>query len=122
MWYDKDFYYGMMHIYFNRLTPKALNTPKFIRPPKEKMDMGEIRKYYPAYYHELREYLILSMKRDEEGYYYSAIQEDGKPPFRSKHLRMFEMDHIKPISKGGLTIKENLQMIFRSQNINKGAH
>lgn len=83
--------------------------------------MGEIRKHYPAYYQELREYLILSMKRDEEGYYYSAIQEEGQPPIRSKYLHMFEMDHIVPISKGGLTVKENLQMITRIQNRKKGA-
>ena len=71
---------------------------------------------------ELREYLILNMKRDEEGYYYSAIQEEGQPPIRSKYLHMFEMDHIVPISKGGLTVKENLQMITRIQNRKKGAN
>lgn len=122
MWYDREFYYGMMHVYFNRMKSQSLNAPEFKRPPKEQMDMGEIRKYYPAYYQELREYLILSMKKDEEGYYYSAIQEEGKPPYRSKYLRMFEMDHIKPISKGGLTVRENLQMILRSQNIVKSNH
>ena len=83
--------------------------------------MGEIKKHYPAYYHELREYLILGMRKDEDGYYYSAIQEEGKPPIRSKHLGMFEMDHIIPISKGGLTVKENLQMITRKQNREKGS-
>ena len=120
-WYDKDFYYGMMRVYFNRMTPSTLRAPEFILPPKEQMDMGEIKKHYPAYYHELREYLILGMKRDEEGYYYSAMQEEGQPPIRSKHLGMFEMDHIRPISKGGLTVKENLQMITRKQNREKGA-
>lgn len=121
MWYEKEFYYGMMRVYFNRMKSYTINAPEFKLPPKEKMDMGEIKKYYPAYYQELREYLILNMKKDEEGYYYSAIQEEGKPPVRSKYLSMFEMDHIVPISKGGLTVKENLQMIFRTQNIAKGA-
>lgn len=120
-WYEKDFYYGMMRVYFNRMDPATLCAPEFVLPPKEQMDMGEIKKHYPAYYHELREYLILSMKKDEEGYYYSAIQEDGEPPVRSKHLGMFEMDHIIPISKGGLTVKENLQMITRKQNRAKGS-
>ena len=121
MWYDKDFYVGMMHVYFNRMKKRTLNAPEVVRLPKEKMDMGEIKKYYPEYYDELRKYLIQNMKRDEEGYYYSAIQEDGQPPFRSKYLKMFEMDHIVPISKGGLTIKDNLQMILRSQNVQLGA-
>ena len=83
------------------------------------MDMQELKKYYPEYFRELREYLILHMKKDEEGYYYSAVQEDGEPPVRSKHLAAFEMDHIIPISKGGLTVKENLQMITRKQNREK---
>lgn len=120
-WYEKDFYYGMMRVYFNRMDSTTLRAPEFVLPPKEEMDMGEIKKHYPAYYHELREYLILSMRKDEEGYYYSAIQEEGEPPIRSKHLRMFEIDHIIPISKGGLTVKENLQMITRKQNRAKGS-
>ncbi len=118
-WYDKEFYYGMMRVYFNRMIPEIYHNPEFVLPPKEQMDMGEIKKHYPSYYYELREYLILRMKKDAEGYYYSAIQEEGKPPIRSKHLGMFEMDHIIPISKGGLTVKENLQMITRKQNLEK---
>ena len=118
-WYDKEYYNAMMQVYFNRLKPSKVSAPEFVLPPKEKMDMGEIKKYYPEYYRELRNYLILSMHRDEEGYYYSALQEEGKPPVRSKYLQMFEMDHIIPISKGGLTVKENLQMITRTQNIIK---
>lgn len=118
-WYEKDFYNGMMHVYFNRMKPIVLNKANFILPPKEKMDMGELKKYYPSYYNELREYLILNMKKDEEGYYYSAIQVDGEPPIRSKHLRMFEMDHIIPMSENGLTVKENLQMITWWQNREK---
>ena len=106
----------MMRVYFNRMVPKSSPAPEFVLPPKEQMDMGEFKKYYPAYYHELREYLVSRMKKDDEGYYYSDMQEAGKPPIRSKHLEMFEMDHIIPISKGGLTVKENLQMITRKQN------
>lgn len=119
-WYDKEFYYGMMQVYFNRMKPGKVCAPEFVLPPKEKMDMGEVKKHYPEYYQELRNYLILNMPRDEEGYYYSAIQEEGKPPVRSRYLYMFEMDHKKPISKGGLTVKENLQMITRIQNRAKG--
>lgn len=117
-WYDKDFYYGMMRVYFNRMSPETYHAPEFVLPPKEQMDMGELKKYYPAYYHELRSFLILRMKKDEDGYYYSDLQ-DEEQPVRSKNLGMFEMDHIIPISKGGLTIKENLQMITRKQNREK---
>ena len=119
LWYDKELYYGMMRVYFNKARKIKLQTPEFVLPPKESMDMWELKKYYPEYYNELRNYLILSMTRDEEGYYYSAIQEEGQPPIRSKELRAFEMDHIIPISKGGLTTKENLQMITKKQNREK---
>lgn len=118
-WYDKEFYEGIMHVYFNRIKKKATKSPEFILPPKEKMDMGEIKKYYPSYYEELRNYLKHSVKKDEEGYYYSAIQDGDNPPYRSKLWSAFEIDHIIPISKGGLTVKENLQMILRTQNIAK---
>ena len=117
-WYDKDFYYGMMRVYFNRMSPETYRAPEFVLPPKEQMDMGELKKHYPEYYRELRDYLVLRMKKDEEGYYYSDLQ-DEEQPVRSKDLGMFEMDHIIPISKGGLTTKENLQMITRKQNRKK---
>ena len=118
-WYEKDYYIGMMQVYFNRMKKQSLNSPEFILPPKERMDLGTLKKYYPAYYEELRNYLKQQMSRDEEGYYYSAIQEGNEAPYRSKYLIAFEIDHIKPISKGGLTTKENLQMILRKQNIAK---
>lgn len=119
-WFDKDEYIGLMNVLLNRKRPKAMNAPQFVLPPKERMDMAELKKYYPAYYNEIRNYLILNMKRDEEGYYYSAIQEEGKPPIRDKNLGAFEMDHIIPISRGGLTEKGNMQMITRVQNRKKG--
>ena len=118
-WYNKDHYIGMMHVYRNRMKKSKLNAPEFILPPKERMDMGTLKKYYPAYYEELRNYLKQNTPRDEEGYYYSAIQEGDDAPYRSRYWHAFEMDHIKPISKGGLTEKENLQMILRKQNIAK---
>ena len=118
-WYNKDYYVGMMWVYFNRMKKHNLNVPEFILPPKERMDMGTLKKYYPSYYEELRNYLVQSMPRDKEGYYYSTIQDGDEAPYRSKYLHAFEMDHIKPISKGGLTEKGNLQMILRKQNIAK---
>lgn len=120
LWYEHDFYIGMMHVYCNRLKKQHTADPQFILPPKERMDMGELKKYYPAYYHELKEYVFQNAKQDEDGYYYSAIQEEGQPPIRSKYRSFFEIDHIIPISKGGNTTKENLQLLSRKQNRAKG--
>lgn len=36
-------------------------------------------------------------------------------------LRLLEADHIKPFSKGGLTVWENLQLLWRPCNRSKSA-
>lgn len=49
--------------------------------------------------------------KDEEGYYHSAISN-----FKSKYKRDFQIYHIKPISKGGLTETSNLQLLSRKED------
>ena len=121
LWFEYDFYEGMMWVYYNRCHPQKLQKPEFILPPKEEMDMGELKKYYPRYAAELRKDLKSRMIIDEEGYIYSQLQTGEHPPYRSKYWKDFEIDHIQPISKGGKTVRENLQMILRSQNVALGA-
>ena len=120
-WYDREEYEGLMHVYYNRLHPKKMNAPEFILPEKEDMDMGTLEKYYPQYRAELREKLVQNMEKDSEGYYLSAIVGEDGTRYRSKDLRTFEMDHIIPISKGGKTVLENLQMISKVENRKLGA-
>ena len=40
----------------------------------------------------------------------------------SPHKKDFQIDHIKPISKGGLTVRENLQLLCRKCNWIKSDH
>ena len=117
-WYDYDFYQGMTKVYWNRLNKKPELKTKGAVPQtqKERMILFDIKKYYPAYYKELRDYVISNVKRDDEGYYYSDIQIPGKPRFRSKHLYHFEIDHIEPYADGGLSVKENLRLISVKEN------
>ena len=88
-------------------------------PEKEKMDLNELKKYHPKYYYELKEYVYTKYK-DEEGYYFSAQLDEEGNRFKSKHKVYFQIDHIKPISKGGLSVKENLQLLSRYENISIG--
>ena len=40
----------------------------------------------------------------------------------SPNRKDFQIDHIKPMSKGGLTIRENLQLLCRKCNLTKSDH
>lgn len=81
----------------------------------EKMPLYEIRKVNPTYEKWLREQVFENAK-DEDGYYVSA--ESG---YKSKNRLIFQVDHIKPISNGGLTSLDNLQLLTRGENAIKGA-
>jgi hypothetical protein len=103
-WYDKDYYIGMMWVYFNRMKKHSLTSPEFILPPKERMDMGTLKKYYPSYYQELRNYLIQNMPRDNEGYYYQVfMRRDDASNQEDNDVRIvkinFETKEIVKISK-----------------------
>ena len=52
---------------------------------------------------------------DKDGFYFSA--ESG---YKSKNKLDFQVDHIKSIHNGGLTVFENLQLLTRSENAKKG--
>ena len=79
----------------------------------EDLTMSEIEKKNPIYWRELHD-AVYEKFQDEEGYYHSA---DGD--FKSKSKFNFEIDHIKPISKGGKTNLDNLQLLTRKENAKK---
>ena len=112
-------YIGMMNVYLNRYKKEQLKDPSFIRVEKEKMDMGQLKEYYRAYYEELKKYVLDRADKDDEGYIYSAIIPTDGERFKSKRRSDFEIDHIIPISDKGLTIKENLRLISRHENLEK---
>jgi superfamily II DNA or RNA helicase len=79
----------------------------------EDLTMSEIEKKNPIYWRELHD-AVYEKFQDEEGYYHSA---DGD--FKSKSKFNFEIDHIKPISKGGKTNLSNLQLLTKKENRKK---
>ena len=54
---------------------------------------------------------------EEKGVYRCAICGMSSP-----HRKDFQIDHIKPMSKGGLTVRENLQLLCRKCNWIKSDH
>lgn len=102
-------------------THQRIDTPNstYILPPKEEMDLDQLKKHYPAYYEELRESIFIKYQ-DEEGYYFSALVDEDGNRFKSKRRIDFHIDHIHPRAHGGLSIKENLQLISRIENLKKG--
>ncbi len=79
------------------------------------LPLGEIHSRYPEIGEKLRN-AVFEKYQDANGYYYSA--ESG---YRSKRKLDFQIDHIKPMAHGGLTVLENLQLLTRQENAVKGA-
>jgi ATP-dependent helicase IRC3 len=118
--YDFNYYEGLMKVYRQRYINVKLKKPDFIMPNKEDMDMGTLKKYFPAYYEELREYVYQKAYDTETGKYVAAQPSENGEYYSSPYRKLFEIDHIVPISKGGKTIKENLQLLYYKDNRIKG--
>lgn len=119
-WYGFSYYEGLMKVYRQRALNKTVKNPDFIIPNKEDMDMGTLKKYFPEYYEELREYIYQNAYDAESGKYVAAKPSENGEYYSSPHRKLFEIDHIIPISKGGKTIKENLQLLYYKDNRRKG--
>lgn len=120
-WYrDFDFFFDYVNSKVISKTSADLQSPKFILPKKEDMDMAELRKYYPDYWQELHDYVYAKAYDAEEDCYVSALAEEDGTYYRSKAKREFEIDHIIPISCSGKTVKDNLQLVHWTLNRKKG--
>lgn len=119
-WYDYEYYCGLVQVYRQRAINVTLSKPDFIIPNKEDMDMGTLKKYFPEYYEELREYVFQNAYDVESGKYVAARPSENGEYYSSPHKKVFEIDHIIPISKGGKTVKSNLQLLYYKDNRKKG--
>lgn len=77
------------------------------------LPLYEIRSRYPELGEKIRN-AVFSKYKDADGFYYSA-----QSGFKSKNRLFFQIDHIKPMSKGGLTTLDNLQLLTREENMIK---
>ena len=76
----------------------------------EDMTLIEIRKINPEYEKELRD-AVFAKATDEDGMFTCALC--GK---KFSNRIMLQVDHIKPMNKGGKTILDNLQILCRVCN------
>jgi superfamily II DNA or RNA helicase len=80
----------------------------------EKLSLYDIREHNPEYAKWLSDEVYKKFT-DDDGFYYCASS-----GYRSKNKLDFQIDHIKPMSNGGLTVLENLQLLTRRENAKKG--
>lgn len=119
--FDKKYFHNEVDLILRKLEYPdefKVNTssPEFIAEKRryEKLSMSELREYDPEYWKKLSD-AVFKKYTDEEGYYYSKMSN-----FRSKSKLKFQIDHIIPMSKEGLTKLDNLQLLTREENALKG--
>jgi len=79
----------------------------------EKLSMQELKETKPEYWKKLTDE-VYQRSKDKKGNITCA--ESG---FKSEYKRYFHIDHIIPISKGGLTVIDNLQVLKIKENLIK---
>ncbi len=119
--FDKRGFLREINLAKSRINHPELFQRKGIKPTEEK----ELRSYEKLKLHELREQdpiyekwlrdEIFKKFTDKDGFFISA--ESG---YKSKNKLDFQVDHIKSMHNGGLTVLENLQLLTRSENAKKG--
>ncbi|MDK2584457.1 DEAD/DEAH box helicase family protein [Romboutsia sedimentorum] len=128
-WEDKSLgwqiYFNRDFLLFNSEIDREMRN-RFIKIPKKEpkvdsnpidfktLSMHQIRKLDVNLWRKLRDE-VFNKFRDEDGYYESA-----SGSYKNRNKRYFQIDHIKPISKGGLTEPNNLQLLTRWENGIKG--
>ncbi len=77
------------------------------------LSLQDICIQFPAYGNTLKE-MVFQIAKTNTGHY--SCPDCGKI---SPHKALFQIDHIVPRSKGGLTTPENLQLLCRICNLKK---
>lgn len=95
-------------------SPKAGPITKREEIQIQDLPLEEIRRRFPVLGERLRN-AVLDKFQDTEGYFFSA--ESG---YRSRNRLNFEIDHIRPMSQGGKSTLDNLQLLTRKENGMKG--
>ena len=94
-------------------TAQALPTTITEKLPLEKLTLYQISEKDQEYGDYLKQ-TIYANARDKDGYYHCA-----QSNFKNKKKQHFHIDHIVPMSKGGLTQLANLQLLERKKNWQK---
>ena len=119
--FDKRGFLREINLAKSRINHPELFQRKGIKPTEEKelrvyekLKLHELREQDPIYEKWLRDEVFRKFT-DKDGFYFSA-----QSGYKSKNKLDFQVDHIKSMHNGGLTILENLQILTRSENAKKG--
>lgn len=119
--FDKREFVRELDLAKSRINYPDIYQRKDIKPTEEKelrsyekLNLYELRKHDAEYEKWLRDEVFKKFT-DKDGFFFSA--ESG---YKSKNKLDFQVDHIKSMHNGGLTILENLQLLTRSENARKG--
>lgn len=114
----KKFFREQVNIEIDKiLNPKEYTVNTHMNPNPNgdilKLSLNEIRKYDKEYEKQLRDQTY-EKSRDKNGYYTCQ-----NCHHKSKNKVDFEVDHIRPLNKGGLSTPENLQILCPTCNRKK---
>jgi ATP-dependent helicase IRC3 len=111
---DQRYFLSQLAIEINKIKYPHLYNASRQKPtvildtvPLEKLTLYEIKYLDFHEYHKIRE-AVFAKHTDAQGFITCAIS-----GFKSKSRRYFQIDHIKPMSQGGLTTLDNLQVLSR---------
>jgi ATP-dependent helicase IRC3 len=93
--------------------PEATPTTIFDNEPLEKLTLNEIKERDPLEYRKIKD-AVFAKHTDAQKFVMCAVS-----GFKSQMRRDFQIDHINPMSKGGLTTMENLQVLRRKTHVEK---
>lgn len=93
--------------------PEATPTRIFDNEPLEKLTLNEIKERDPLEYRKIKD-AVFAKHTDAQKFVMCAVS-----GFKSQMRRDFQIDHINPMSKGGLTTMENLQVLRRKNHVEK---
>ena len=116
---NENAFYRAVELECNRLErPVSAPTSRPLSQKEEiqiqDLPLEEIRRRFPAIGEKLRN-AVFEKFQDAEGYFFSAGS-----GYRSKNRLDFQIDHIQPMSQGGKTTLDNLQLLTRQENGAKG--
>jgi hypothetical protein len=127
---DKSFWqvlFGYNYLYFKKQVDIEMNKLLGVYPdltvspptvildevPLESLSLLAIREREPAEYREIKDD-VFARCTDAKGFITCAVS-----GFKSQMRRDFQIDHIKPMSEGGLTTLKNLQVLSRKAHTEK---
>jgi superfamily II DNA or RNA helicase/5-methylcytosine-specific restriction endonuclease McrA len=93
----------------------TLSTPPVLIPddvPLEDLTLNEIKERDPIEYRKIKNAVFA--KATKNGFISCAVSK-----FKSKIRNDFQIDHIKPMSQGGKTVLNNLQVLSRKAHVEK---